>query len=120
MKILIIDDSTINNIFMQSILEEEGYETKSALDGYEAFRKIEEFQPDLIILDIMMPEISGFDVLEKLSHNQIFIPVIAISAYKDKKYEKRAISMGASSYLHKPIKSDDLFKTIEECKVNHH
>ena len=118
MKILIVDDSTINNILIQSILEDKGYETTAVLDGHEAFRKIDQYNPELIILDIMMPEISGFDVLKRLRNMDYSIPVIALSAYKDKKYEKHALSLGASAYLHKPVNPEVLFNTIEKCKVS--
>jgi CheY-like chemotaxis protein len=118
MKVLIIDDSTINNILLQSILEDEGYQTSFVLDGKEAFNIIGEFKPDVILLDIMMPGMSGFDVLKKMNNIGYNIPVIALSAYKNEKYERQAISLGAHTYLTKPVKSKKLFRAIEDTKIS--
>jgi DNA-binding response OmpR family regulator len=120
MKILIIDDSTINNILLQDILQDQGFETASVLDGYKAFRKIEEFNPDIIILDLMMPDINGIDVLKQLKKRKYDIPVIIISAYRDKKYEKEVFSYGAFAYLNKPVEVNLLFDTIDTCIKKEH
>ena len=78
MKLFIIDDSTVNNIFLQSILEEYGYIVHSAISGEEALRKIETFGPDVILLDLMMPGMSGIDLLKKFREMELDIPVVII------------------------------------------
>ncbi|SRR6056297_1466861 len=114
MKILIIDDSTINNILLENILSERGYEIYSILNGNSAIDKIEEVQPDLILLDIMMPEVSGFDVLRKLKENEIQVPVIIISAYDSDKFKKLSKTLGAESYILKPVEADFLVSQIQK------
>lgn len=117
MKILIVDDSTINNILLESILSEKGYEIYSTLNGNTALEKIEDIQPDLVLLDIMMPEVNGFDVLRKMRTNNIVIPVIIISAYDSDKFKKLSRSLGASAYILKPINGEVLVKNIEKVTV---
>jgi DNA-binding response OmpR family regulator len=117
MKILIVDDSTINNILLESILSEKGYEIYSTLNGNTALEKIEDIQPDLVLLDIMMPEVNGFDVLRKMRTNNIDIPVIIISAYDSDKFKKLSRSLGASAYILKPINGEVLVKNIEKVTV---
>ena len=115
MKILIVDDSTINNMLLQDILEAEGYEVYSALNGKEALQVLETHSPGMILLDLMMPEINGFDLLKKLRKEKLNIPVIVISAYSSDDYIKKAKELGALDYMLKPVKGVELIKRIEHC-----
>jgi len=115
MKILIVDDSTINNMLLQDILEAEGYEVYSALNGKEALQVLETHSPGMILLDLMMPEINGFDLLKKLREEKLNIPVIVISAYNSEDYIKKAMELGALDYMLKPVKGMELIKRIEHC-----
>jgi len=63
--ILIVDDSTTNQVLLEAILQEEGYETVTAFGAKEAFKLIEKHRPKLILLDLLMPEVSGFDFLTR-------------------------------------------------------
>ncbi len=113
MKILVIDDSTINNILLQDFLENNGFNVLTALSGYEALDIIENQTPDLILLDLMMPGISGFDVLRIIRRRKLMVPTIIVSAYNDIEKIKTAKKLGACNHLKKPIDFNHLLNTIE-------
>ena len=113
MRLLVIDDSTVNNIILQNLLEDMGYEVNTALNAEDALKKINEFSPDLILLDLMMPEVSGFDLLKRFRKAQISIPVVIISAFSDDEYKRKAKDLGARDYLLKPVDKEVLASSIE-------
>ncbi len=104
-QVLIIDDEPFNVDYLEQELEEVGYETISAANGQEALAKIESETPDLVLLDIMMPVMDGFQVLSHLraNANTRDLPVIVISASNDLKSVVRGIELGAEDYLPKPF-----------------
>ena len=114
-KILLVDDSPSNNLLLQNILEEEGYAPITSFDGKNALEIIRKEKPDLVLLDIMMPEIDGFEVLEDIVTNDDTkdIKVIIITARKDTEDRNRAIDLGVIDYIIKPIDIDYLLKRIE-------
>lgn len=103
--ILIVDDSTTNLVLLEAILQEEGYKTSTAINAKEAFASIEKGKPDLILLDLLMPQISGFDILERLkaypSTSQI--PVVVVSAVNTKENIEICKDLGAADFFSKPI-----------------
>jgi phosphoserine phosphatase RsbU/P len=104
-KILIVDDEPFNVDYLEQELEELGYRTVSACNGQDALQKVRTESPDLILLDIMMPVMDGFEVLSRLKANPGTrdLPVIVISANTDLKSVVRGIQMGAEDYLPKPF-----------------
>lgn len=104
-KILIVDDQLFNVDYLEQELEDLGFLTVSATNGKEALERVAEQSPDMILLDIMMPIMSGFEVLEHLKANQRWrdIPVVVISAMNDISSVVRGIELGADDYLPKPI-----------------
>jgi len=88
--ILIVDDSSTNLVLLEAILQEEGYKTYTALNAKEAYASIDKFKPDLILLDLLMPQVSGFDILERLKAfpDTSEIPVIVVSAKRILIYAK--------------------------------
>ncbi len=104
-KILIVDDEPFNVDYIEQELEDSQYETISATNGQEALNKIESDAPDLILLDIMMPVMDGFEVLSRLKGNAETrdTPVIVISASNDLSSVVRGIKLGAEDYLPKPF-----------------
>jgi sigma-B regulation protein RsbU (phosphoserine phosphatase) len=104
-KILIVDDEPFNVDYLEQELEELEYKTVSAFNGQEALEKVGSDSPDLILLDIMMPVMDGFEVLTRLKANPGTrdIPVIVISASSDLKSVVRGIELGAEDYLPKPF-----------------
>ena len=114
MRILNIDDSTVNNMLMEHILNSLGHETISVIEGSEAIEKIREYQPDVIILDLMMPGKSGLDVLEDLRAEGIQTPVIVITAMNSHDLRNQAFALGAADYQPKPVNANSLQKRLEQ------
>ena len=114
MKVLLVDDSTINNIMMENLLSSYGFDTHSILESASVIRAINEYNPDLILLDLMMPGLSGFDILKKMNEEKITIPTIVITAYHDQGYAKKAKALGAKHYITKPFNHEDLIIKIKE------
>lgn len=104
-KILIVDDEPFNVDYLEQELEELNYETISAFNGEEALQKIISETPDLVLLDIMMPIMDGFGVLEKVKANPEIrnVPIIVISANNDLNSVVKGIKLGAEDYLSKPF-----------------
>jgi class 3 adenylate cyclase len=114
-KILIVDDEPFNVDYLEQELEDLEYDTVSAFNGREALAQVEAEGPDVILLDIMMPEMDGFAVLERLKANGAWrnIPVIIISAMDDIDSVVRGIKLGAEEYLPKPFNEVLLKARIE-------
>ena len=106
MRILIVDDVPENIRVLSRMLVDEGHQLLAATGGREALELVESYRPDLILLDIMMPDMDGYEVCEALRANPLFIsiPVIFITALADSEDETRGLSMGAVDYITKPFK----------------
>jgi len=104
-KILIVDDEPFNVDYLEQELEDSSYKTVSAVNGQDALNKVQSESPDLILLDIMMPIMDGFQVLSRLKVNPATrdIPVIVISANNDLQSVVKGIQLGAEDYLPKPF-----------------
>jgi len=103
--VLIVDDSSTNLVLLEAILQEEGYKTFTAINAKEAFSIIEHSKPDIILLDLLMPQVSGFDILEKLKSNLSTseIPVVVVSAVNTKENIELCKDLGAAGFFSKPI-----------------
>ena len=114
--LLVEDDRTICENTAE-ILEMEGYTVFTASNGKEGFQKIKTMLPDLIICDILMPEMGGLELLAKLGlHSELkTIPVIFYSAKAEKKDIKKAMGLGAYDYIVKPSDLNDLLASIRKC-----
>lgn len=115
-KILIADDEPFNVDVLQQEIEDLGYEAIVACNGREALDQIKRHQPDLILLDLMMPILDGFAVLSEIKGDNVLrdIPVIIVSAEHDSKSVVRGIRQGAEDYITKPIDTDHLVKKLKE------
>jgi CheY-like chemotaxis protein len=109
--ILVVDDDAHIRELLRQELEAEGYEVKQAVDGMDAIAQVKETKPDLIILDVMMPQINGFDVAAVFKNNPqtMDIPIIILSIIEDK---ERGYHLGVDRYLTKPINRDALLRDI--------
>ncbi|MFA4956826.1 MAG: response regulator [Candidatus Methanoperedens sp.] len=112
-RILVVDDEPTNIELIQGYLENE-YNVVSACSGQEALDKISEKKPDVVLLDIMMPEISGYEVCAKIKHDEStrFIPVVMVTALSDIEDKIKAIDAGADEFLTKPINSMELITRV--------
>ena len=115
MKIIIVEDEkSIRNGLVKMLpkLDPEYEVVGSAKDGLEGYQQILAEQPDLVIMDIEMPEMDGLTMLEKLRETGFTGKAVVLTAYSDFSYAKRAIELGIENYLLKPIKIDELKKTL--------
>jgi DNA-binding response OmpR family regulator len=112
--ILIVDDEPTNVDMISQELEEEGYKLLTAYDGEEALIKVQEHQPDLILLDVMMPKVDGFTVCRILkgSGKTVLIPIILLTALRDHENRVRGIDAGADDFISKPFEGDELLAKI--------
>jgi len=115
-KVLIVDDEPLNVDYLEQALEDANYQIITATNGEEALNKIQSEQPDLVLLDLAMPIMDGFAVLEQVKADQVLrdIPVIIISAEHDSKSVVKGIKQGAEDYLTKPVNADLLVKKVKE------
>lgn len=102
-KILVVDDEQNIARAIQVILEKEGYSVVTANSGAEALVKVREINPALVLLDIMMPGLTGLDTLKCIKTLDSEIPVVMVTAVRDEKEAKETISAGAYDYITKPI-----------------
>lgn len=119
-EVLIVDDSNTNNFLLQSILESEGYKTTIAFSGKEALKLITNEKPDLVLLDIMMPNLDGFTVLKQLQENSETkqIPVVFVTAKNEEKLWQKAIDSGARDLLLKPIDVTKVLDVVKKILIN--
>jgi adenylate cyclase len=103
--VLVVDDDALNRKLLTRSLENEGHVVRSAADGSEALRLLGNEPSDVVLLDILMPELDGFEVLQRMKDDVLLrhIPVIMISAVEDSESIVRCIEMGAEDYLPKPF-----------------
>jgi two-component system KDP operon response regulator KdpE len=105
--VLIVDDEEVTRETLRATLRAEGYETLEARDGVEALRTIEREAPDLLILDIVMPQLDGLEVLRRLrQHSEI--PIIVLSARGGMADKVKCLNLGADDYITKPFSVDEL------------
>jgi len=111
--ILVVDDSPDNVFLIQTILEEEGYAIATAEDGASALAQIEQSPPDLVLLDVMMPGMDGFEVTKRIRQNKklSFIPILLITAH-DKPSVAQGLDMGADDFIRKPVEVDELLARV--------
>ncbi|PPS45801.1 hybrid sensor histidine kinase/response regulator [Chroococcidiopsis sp. TS-821] len=111
--ILVVDDSPDNVFLIQTILEEEGYTISTAEDGSTALRLVEQSPPQLVLLDVMMPGMDGFEVTQRIRRNSQlpFIPILLITAY-DQPSVAQGLDMGADDFIRKPVEVDELLARV--------
>lgn len=109
-KILIVDDDPHSIITLESVLDGQGYKITSAENGHAALKKADEIMPDLILLDVMMPGMDGFDVCQRLRATPKLaeVPIILLTALDDRASLLRGIESGADDFLTKPADREEL------------
>ena len=120
--VLVVDDDKDIVRFLQFVLAKEGYIVGSAFDGQEALEKVKDDPPDLIVLDIVMPRMDGFEVCRRLKNapNTRLIPVVMITALGELSDKIKAINVGADDFLHKPYEKVELLARVRSLlRVKH-
>ena len=104
-KILVVEDNELNLKLFCDLLRAHGYETEGVRDGREAVARARAFAPDMIVMDIQMPHVSGLELIEELKGDEALkaIPIMAVTAYAAKGDEERIRDAGAEGYVSKPI-----------------
>ncbi|MEH1822343.1 MAG: hybrid sensor histidine kinase/response regulator [Nostoc sp.] len=112
-RILAVDDTRDNLILVQAILESEGYEIDLASDGIKALQKIDQSPPDLILLDVMMPGIDGYEVTRRIRKNPAisYIPILLITAFHQSSVVE-GLDAGADDFIRKPFDTDELLARV--------
>jgi len=116
MKVLVIDDSNTIRRSAEIFLKQGGHEVVLAEDGFDALAKVNDYQPDLIFCDILMPRLDGYQTCAIIKRNAKFasVPVVMLSS-KDGVFDKaRGRMVGSQEYLTKPFTKDQLLQTVKQ------
>lgn len=115
-KILLIEDNERNIYLMTFIMEKNGYEVIVARDGREGITLAGEVKPMLILLDIQLPVMDGYDVARELKSNPVLvdIPIVAVTSYAMVGDQERCIAVGCTGYIEKPINPETFMAEVEQ------
>ena len=111
-KVMLIDDDPGIHESLRAVVEEAGYEFCGALGGREGLRLLDDERPDLLLLDVMMPGMDGFEVVHHLRESKISTPVIMLTALDDVKNKITGLDSGADDYMTKPFVPEELLARI--------
>ena len=115
-KVMVIDDSKTIRRTAETLLKKEGFEVITATDGFEALSMIADHRPDLILLDVMMPRLDGYQTCALIKHHRVFrhTPVVMLSS-KDGLFDRaRGRVVGSDNYITKPFTREELLTVIEQ------
>jgi len=114
-RIMVVDDNEDIIFMLRSVLEKDGYQVIEAKSGEECLRKVENAQPDLILMDIMMPGINGWEACKKIKESELrtSVPISMLSVRKDREDLKKSFEYAhADAHLEKPVNFEDLRRTV--------
>ena len=113
--VLVVEDNDLNMKLFHDVLEAHGYNVLQATDGMEGWRMAREHRPDLILMDIQLPEVSGLEVTKWLKDDETLksIPVIAITAFAMAGDKVKILEGGCNAYIDKPISIPNFLQTID-------
>ncbi len=112
-RILVVDDTPDNCLLIQAILQDEGYDVELSESGKDALAKIEQLPPDLVLLDVMMPGMDGYEVTRRIRQNAElpFVPILLTTAY-DQPSVAQGLDLGADDFIRKPVHFDELLARV--------
>jgi len=112
---MIVDDSVTVRKVTSRLLERQGFDVVTAKDGVDAMEQLENVKPDLMLLDIEMPRMDGFEVTNLVRHHELHqdMPIIMITSRTGEKHRERALSLGVTHYMGKPFQESELLENIE-------
>jgi chemosensory pili system protein ChpA (sensor histidine kinase/response regulator) len=114
--VLVVDDSVTVRKVTTRLLERQGYEVRTAKDGVDAMATLQDYRPDIVLLDIEMPRMDGFEVATQMRHSSTLkdIPIIMITSRTGDKHKERAMAIGVTDYMGKPFQEDKLLGAITQ------
>ncbi len=114
--VLVVDDEVNIVTSLEYVMKAAGFDVATAYDGEEALAKIAEIVPDLVILDVMMPKLDGFEVCEKVRANPLWksVLIVMLTAKGRDSEREKGLSLGANDYLTKPFSTHDIVKRVKE------
>ena len=115
-RILIVEDNDLNLKLFRDLLSANGYETMETKDGNEAVSLTKNMRPDLILMDIQLPDVSGLDITQRIKADDEVkdIPVVAVTAFAMKDDEEKILAAGCQAYISKPISIDHFMATVKK------
>lgn len=118
-EILIVDDNPTNLLLLKNLLRQQGYEVRCARSGKMALYSAQAFPPDLILLDIMMPEMDGYEVCRRLKASAATaqVPVVFVSALDAATEKEQAFAVGAVDYISKPYQIQDILYKVQQMLI---
>ena len=116
-KVLIVDDEPNIVISLEFLMDQAGYEVAVARSGEEALAQIRAFHPDVVLLDVMLPGINGFDILQRVRQNATWqqIAIIMLTAKGRDVEVAKGLALGANAYVTKPFSTRDLLAEVRRC-----
>ena len=115
MRVLIIDDHALFRVGLQGLLEQRGIEVADAVaSGIEGLQRAEQLQPDIVLLDLRMPDMGGLEVLQKLRESQSSIPVVMLTTSNEEADLIKSLRSGAQGYLLKDMEPDELVSALRD------
>ena len=119
--LLVVDDNEMNRNLLTKRLERQGYQVTVAIDGRQALEFMGQERFNLVLLDLMLPEMNGYQVLEHMKADQTLrdIPVIITTALDEATGKAKCLSLGAEDYLTKPLNPVTLKRRINDCLIRH-
>lgn len=113
--ILVVDDAAFMRMMIRDILAKEGYVIHEAVNGRDALEKYDEVRPDLVTMDITMPEMNGLDALREIRTSDPVARVLMVSAMGQQKMIVEALEAGAMDFLVKPFQPTKVLETVKKC-----
>jgi len=120
-RILLVEDNPQNRYLVTFLLEKNGYEVVSAEDGEEAIAAVEAERPDLILMDVQLPKLDGYEATRRIKADARFkdIPLVALTAHSMKGDRGKALAAGCDDYITKPVDAEGLLARIRELVGDH-
>ncbi len=113
--VLLVDDSATNNLLLQVVFDQNGFNVETASSGKEAIKIMAKKHIDVVLLDLMMPQMSGFEVLTAIKGNPetAKIPVLIVSADSERDDAEKALAMGAEYFFEKPLQLNEIVEKVK-------
>lgn len=113
-KVLIVDDSSLTRKILCRMIEQDGHETLQAANGNDGLHMMDTHKPDCVILDLLMPDMDGIEVLESLGDRVSEIPIVVLTSDIQDTTRQQCLDLGAVDFINKPPKEETLLKLIKD------